>query len=71
MDALIREDVNISDLGRRFILPSSFIGSDRFMQQLFQDSIAIIRYFGKPSFFVTFTANPHWPEITDNLLRGQ
>jgi hypothetical protein len=34
-DALIREDVNTSDLGCRFILPSSFTGSDRFMQQLF------------------------------------
>ena len=70
-DALIRQDVNTGDLGRRFILPSSFTGSDRFMQQLFQDSMAIVRYFGKPSFFITFTANPRWPEITDNLLRGQ
>jgi hypothetical protein len=70
-DALIREDVHIGDLGRRFILPSSFTGSDRFMQQLFQDSMAIVRYFGKPNFFLTFTANPRWPEITDNLLRGQ
>jgi hypothetical protein len=70
-DALIREDVNTSDLGRRFILPSSFTGSDRFMQQLFQDSMAIVRYFGKPSFFITFTANPRWPEIVDNLLPGQ
>jgi hypothetical protein len=57
-DALIREDVRIGDISRRFILPSSFTGSDRFMQQLFQDSIAIVRYFSKPSFFITFTANP-------------
>ena len=70
-DALIREDVNTRDLGRRFILPSSFTGSDRFMQQLFQDSMAIVRYFGKPSFFITFTANPRWPEIVENLLPGQ
>jgi hypothetical protein len=33
--------------------------------------MAIVRYFGKPSFFITFTANPRWPEIIDNLLRGQ
>jgi hypothetical protein len=70
-DALIREDVNTSDLGRRFILPFSFTGSDRFIQQLFQDLIAIVRYFGKPSFFITFTANPRWPEIVNNLLPGQ
>jgi hypothetical protein len=70
-DALIREDVDTGNLGRRFILPSSFTGSDRFMQQLFQDSMAIVRYFGKPSFFITFTANPHWPEIADHLFQGQ
>ena len=33
--------------------------------------MAIVRYFGKPSFFITFTANPRWPEITNNLLPGQ
>jgi hypothetical protein len=33
--------------------------------------MAIIQYFGKPSFFITFTANPYWPEITDYLLNGQ
>ena len=41
------------------------------MQQLFQDSMAIVRYFGKPSFFITFTANPRWPEIVENLMPGQ
>jgi len=71
VDTLIREDVSPADLGRRFILPSSFTGGDRFMQQLFQDSMAIVRYFGKPTFFITFTANPRWPEILDNLLPGQ
>jgi hypothetical protein len=69
-NALIRKDINTSDLGRWFILPSSFTESDRFMQQLFQDLIAIVRYFGKPSFFITFTTNPRWPEIVDNLLPG-
>ena len=33
--------------------------------------MAIVWYFGKPSFFITFTANPYWPEITDYLLNGQ
>jgi hypothetical protein len=70
-DTLIREDVSPADLGRRFVLPSSFTGGDRFMQQLFQDSMAIVRYFGKPTFFITFTANPRWPEIVKNLFPGQ
>jgi len=57
-DAIVQDKVDISVLGRRIVLPSSFLGSDRFMQQLFQDSMAIVRYFGKPSLFITFTANP-------------
>jgi hypothetical protein len=69
-DTLIRQDVSAGDLGRRFILPSSFTGGDRFMQQLFQDSMAIVRYFGKPTFFITFTANPRWPEIDRELHNG-
>ena len=68
---MIQGDTDITELGRRFILPSSFTGSDRFMQQLFQDSIAIVRFFSKLTFFITATANPKWPEIVNNLLPGQ
>jgi len=70
-DNLIAADVDLGELGRRVVLPSSFTGGDRFMQQLFQDSMAIVRHFGKPSFFITFTANPHWTEILSNLFEGQ
>jgi hypothetical protein len=70
-DTLIRQDIDASEIGRRIILPASFTGSDRYMQQLFQDSMAIVRYFGKPTFFITFTANPRWPEIVRNLFPGQ
>jgi hypothetical protein len=41
------------------------------MEQLFQDSMACIRVHGKPDLFITFTANPKWPEITNELLSGQ
>jgi hypothetical protein len=33
--------------------------------------MAIIRHFGKPDFFITFTANPRWPEILRELKDGQ
>lgn len=33
--------------------------------------MAIVRKFGKPSLFITFTANPKWKEITDELFTGQ
>lgn len=37
------------------------------MSKLYQDSIGIMRRFGKPTLFITMTANPNWPEITENL----
>ncbi|KAG1174345.1 hypothetical protein G6F71_004979 [Rhizopus microsporus] len=63
--------VNAANLGRRFILPSSFHGGPHFMSKLYYDSMAIVRHFEKPSLFITFTANPKWTEITDELLPGQ
>ena len=33
--------------------------------------MAIVRYYGKPDFFLTFTANPTWPEIVNELFEGQ
>ena len=41
------------------------------MQQLYQDSMAIVREFGKPDLFITITCNPNWPEIKDELLLNQ
>ena len=64
-------DTNLRDLGQRFILPSSYIGSSRNMFQLYQDSLALARFFSKPDFFLTITANPNWEEITRELLPGQ
>ena len=62
VDALTDCD-DLNDIGKRIILPSSYMGSDRFMQRLYQNSMAIVRHFGKPTLFITFTANPHWPEL--------
>ena len=41
------------------------------MQQLVQDSIAIVRHFGRPTLFITFTANPKWEEIMQEHLPGR
>ena len=41
------------------------------MMQHYQDAIAICHAMGPPDFFVTFTCNPSWPEITNELLPGQ
>jgi Helitron helicase-like domain at N-terminus len=41
------------------------------MQRLYQDSMAIVRHFGRPSLFITFTTNPDWEEITRELLTDE
>jgi len=41
------------------------------MTQLFQNAMAICRYFHKPDLFLTMTANPKWPEIIYSLFPGQ
>ncbi|XP_057290909.1 uncharacterized protein LOC130613606 [Hydractinia symbiolongicarpus] len=57
--------------GRIVVLPSSFQGSPRAMAPNYQDAMAVIGKFGKPDFFLTFTCNPKWREITENLFAGQ
>ncbi|MGH7750808.1 MAG: helitron helicase-like domain-containing protein, partial [Candidatus Dormibacteria bacterium] len=61
----------LRDIGRRIVLPSSFVGSPRYMNQKYHDVMSIVAKFGKPSFFITFTCNPKWPEITRELSRGE
>ena len=58
-------------VGRPVILPSSFVGGARAMPMNYHDALAIVREYGKPDFFVTFTANPAWPEIRNNLAPGE
>lgn len=56
-----------STKGKRVILPSSYIGSRRFMDQLYFDGMAICANVGFPDVFITFTCNPNWPEIVRHL----
>ncbi|XP_058763552.1 uncharacterized protein LOC131636999 [Vicia villosa] len=52
-----------SSTGKRVILPSTYVGSQRFMDQLYYDGMAICSKVGFPDLFITFTCNPNWPEI--------
>ncbi|KAL5185225.1 Replication protein A DNA-binding subunit B [Glycine soja] len=49
--------------GKRVILPSTFVGSPRYMDQLYFDSMEICSHVGFPNLFITLTCNPNWPEI--------
>ncbi|CDF33021.1 unnamed protein product [Chondrus crispus] len=57
--------------GRLFILPSTYIGGDRYMRQQMHDIIAISNQIGHPDIVLTMTCNPSWPEITRALLPNQ
>ena len=70
-DSVNAGDTDGSSVGRKIVLPSTFIGSPRNMNQLYQDAMAIVRRYGKPDLFITFTCNPRWPEITNSLFQGQ
>ncbi|CAF2003345.1 unnamed protein product [Rotaria magnacalcarata] len=72
MDHLASEAViQGSGPGRIIILPSSFQGSPRAMQQNYQDAMGIVRKCGKPDLFITFTCNPRWKQIEEQLFPGQ
>ena len=60
------QDENLK-CGRVVILPSTFTGSPRNMMQNYQDAMAMVRRFGKPDIFITFTCNAAWPEIVDDI----
>jgi hypothetical protein len=65
------KDKTESTTSRNVILPSSHINSPRFFLQGYADAMAIVRRLGVPDLFITFTCNPDWPEIKDNLGEKQ
>ena len=58
-------------VGKRMILPSTYAGAPRALQQNYLDAMAIVRKTGKPDYFITMTANPSWPEVTAALRPGE
>src|SRR5260370_40746640 len=69
VDAVVANvDTNLNDLGRRTILPSSFSGGTRYMQQLCQHALPINRHFGGEVLFITIPPNVIFPEVNDDLL---
>ncbi|XP_065645364.1 uncharacterized protein LOC136075855 [Hydra vulgaris] len=57
--------------GRVVVLQSTYVGSPRALKENFEDAIAIINKYGRPDLFITFTCNPKWREITENLYPDQ
>ena len=51
-------------------LPASFVKSARWYHAKLGDSLTLLSRFGPPTFFLTLTCNPHWPEIRAHLKPG-
>ncbi|KAK6026601.1 hypothetical protein OSTOST_07420 [Ostertagia ostertagi] len=64
-------DDNFGPPGNRVVLSSSHLGSPRGMQQAYQDAMAIVARYGRPTYFLTMTCNPQWRELRENLFPGQ
>ncbi|XP_044597583.1 uncharacterized protein LOC123274158 [Cotesia glomerata] len=69
-DAIVN-NADAAEIGNSVILPSSYVGSSRHMQDYIQDALTFVCEYGRPCLFITFTCNPKWPEITSLLLPGQ
>nr|XP_018910130.1 PREDICTED: uncharacterized protein LOC109039193 [Bemisia tabaci] len=70
-DAVNDNDANPSNIGQKFILPSSHTGSPRYLFEEAQDTMVYVRAEGRPDLFITFTCNPKWEEIQECLKSGQ
>jgi helitron helicase-like protein len=73
LEDLIRSDEtsDTNGLGKRTILPSSYIGGPRDLHQRYQDAMALARFFCNVDLFITMTMNPEWDEIRQKLFPGQ
>jgi hypothetical protein len=65
------DDASHDQLTTASELPASFLGSWRYKRDNTADALALARKRGRPSFFITATANPNWPEIVSQLSPGQ
>ena len=64
-EATLKSDITSTDIGKKFILPSSYMGGPRYMNNKRLDAMAYVTEYGKPDIFTTFTCNPDWPEIVN------
>ncbi|KAG6646090.1 hypothetical protein CIPAW_08G169300 [Carya illinoinensis] len=67
VDSINVGETNASRIGKRIILPSSFIGGPRDMQKRYMEAMTLVQRYGKPDIFLTITCNPNWKEISAEL----
>ena len=72
VDLRRREGLDVeATAGKRVVLGSSFQGGPRMWNVRYQNGMAIVRHFGKPDLFITYTFPPDTPELLAELQPGQ
>uniref|UniRef100_I1P0F7 Helitron helicase-like domain-containing protein n=1 Tax=Oryza glaberrima TaxID=4538 RepID=I1P0F7_ORYGL len=71
MDSIQAGESRASAVGKRTVLPASFVGVGRNVKRRYMDAMALVQKYGKPDVFLTMTSNPKWDEITRELDPGQ
>jgi hypothetical protein len=67
----ITSDGSVSDVGKLVIFSSTFTESLRHMHEYTQDAMTDVKIYGRPDLFITFTCNPKWEEVQEELMTGQ
>ena len=68
-DAIMMGDTTPVSARKRFVLPSSFTGSLRYIIENYQDAMVICRWASYPDLFITFTCTAKWPKIELFMFR--
>ncbi|XP_074313659.1 uncharacterized protein LOC141648846 [Silene latifolia] len=71
IDTVGNGECRATNVGKRVILPPTFLGGPRDMKKRYLNSMALVHRFGKPDLFVTMTCNAGWPEIKELLAPGE
>ncbi|GMF54544.1 unnamed protein product [Phytophthora fragariaefolia] len=62
-----RHFLNLNQIGKRVVLPSTHPGSPRHIFKSYQNAMAVVHEFGKPDVFVTMTCSSTWDEMEEKI----
>ncbi|KAG5533516.1 hypothetical protein RHGRI_027634 [Rhododendron griersonianum] len=67
VDSIGHGESDPSKIGKRIVLPGTFIGGPRDMRKRYLNAMTLVERYGKPDLFLTMTCNPNWQEIKDQM----
>ncbi|XP_058216695.1 uncharacterized protein LOC131327560 [Rhododendron vialii] len=67
VDSISQGESDPSKIGKRIVLPGSFIGGPRDMRKRYLNAMTLVERYGQPDLFLTMTCNPNWQEIKNEM----